>query len=85
MDILLDGNRIVEMVPHKTHTSANVIDASDKTMMPGLFEMHTHQNGSGGEMLGRNWLAYGITSVRETGGDPYDARERKESWSSGAR
>ena len=85
MDILLDGNRIIEIVPHKSHTSANVIDASDKTVIPGLFEMHTHQNGSGGEMLGRNWLAYGITSVRETGGDPYDALERKESWSSGAR
>ncbi len=85
MDILLDGNRIVEIVPHKTHTSANVIDASDKTVMPGLFESHTHQNGSAGEMLGRNWLAYGITSIRETGGDPYDALERKESWSSGTR
>ena len=85
MDILLNGNRIVEIVPHKTHTAANVIDASDKTVMPGLFEMHTHQNGSAGEMAGRNWLAYGITSVRETGGDPYDALERKESWGSGAR
>ncbi len=85
MDVIVEGNRIKEIVPHRTHTIANVIDATGKTLMPGLIEMHTHQNGGGGEMLGRNWLAYGITSVRETGGDPYDALERKESWGSGVR
>ncbi len=85
MDIIVEGNRIKEIVPHVSGRSIKVIDASDKTVMPGLFEMHTHQNGSGGEKLGRTWLAYGITSVRETGGDPYDALERKESWGSGAR
>ena len=85
VDIILEANRIKEIVPHQTNRKGNVIDASDKTVMPGLIEMHTHQNGSGGELLGRNWLAYGITSVRETGGDPYDALERKESWSSGVR
>ncbi|CAN5596058.1 amidohydrolase family protein [soil metagenome] len=85
MDIVIEGNRIKEIVPHKAGRTGTVIDASDKTVMPGLIEMHTHQNGSAGEMVGRNWLAYGITSVRETGGDPFDALERKESWSSGAR
>ncbi len=85
VDVILEGNRIKEIAPHKTHTVANVIDATGKTLMPGLIEMHTHQNGGGGEMLGRNWLAYGITSVRETGGDPYDALERKESWGAGVR
>ncbi len=85
MDIVVDGNRIKEIVPHQSNRTGTVIDASTKTVMPGLFEMHTHQNGSAGEMTGRGWLAYGITSVRETGGDPYDARERKESWESGAR
>ena len=85
VDILIEGNRIKEITPHKPHNVSNVVDAIGKTVMPGLIEMHTHQNGSGGEMLGRNWLAYGITSVRETGGDPYDALERKESWNSGVR
>jgi Tol biopolymer transport system component/imidazolonepropionase-like amidohydrolase len=85
VDIVLVDNRIKEIVPHQANRKGNVIDASTKTIIPGLIEMHTHQNGSGGELLGRNWLAYGITSVRETGGDPYDALERKESWSSGTR
>lgn len=85
VDITLEGNRIKEIVPHKNHGSVTVIDASDKTVIPGIFEMHTHHYSSAGELAGRNWLAYGITSVRETGGDPYDALERKESWGSGAR
>jgi len=85
VDIVIEDNRIKEIVPHQPNRTGHVIDASDKTVIPGLFEMHTHQTGSGGELLGRNWLAYGITSVRETGGDPYDALERKESWSSGVR
>ncbi len=85
MDIVLVDNRIKEIVPHQSNRVGNVIDASTKTVIPGLIEMHTHQNGSGGELLGRNWLSYGITSVRETGGDPYDALERRESWSSGTR
>ncbi|MGB3589897.1 MAG: amidohydrolase family protein, partial [Tunicatimonas sp.] len=48
-------------------------------------EMHTHQHASVGERLGRIWLSYGITSVREPGADPYDALERKEAWASGVR
>lgn len=85
MDVVVENNRIKEVVAHKAKHDGNWIDASDKVVMPGLFEMHTHQNGSGGELLGRNWLSYGITSVRETGGDPYDAVERKEAWVSGVR
>ena len=47
--------------------------------------MHTHQHAMVGEKLGRLWLSFGITSVREPGADPYDALERKESWASGTR
>ncbi|MGH9801702.1 MAG: amidohydrolase family protein, partial [Blastocatellia bacterium] len=62
-----------------------VIDASGKTVIPGLFEMHGHQSLTVGEKLGRTWLAFGITSTREPGTDPYDAVERRESWASGQR
>jgi Tol biopolymer transport system component len=85
MDIVIADNRIKAIVPHQPGRKERVVDASAYTVMPGLVEMHTHQNATGGERLGRIWLSYGITSVRETGGDPYDALERKESWSSGAR
>ena len=84
VDVVINGNRIVRVEPHQANRT-NVIDASDKTIIPGLFEMHTHQYAGTGEVQGRNWLSYGITSVRETGADPYDALERKEAWASGVR
>lgn len=82
VDITIEGNRIKTITPHTTH-SGDVIDASALTVMPGLFEMHAHQSWSTGEVSGRNWLAFGITSVREPGADPYDALQRKETWGSG--
>ncbi|HWP45485.1 MAG TPA: amidohydrolase family protein, partial [Blastocatellia bacterium] len=50
-----------------------------------LFEMHAHQGISLGEKQGRVWLAFGVTSVREPGTDPYEALESRESWESGRR
>ena len=85
VDVTVEGHRIAGVAPHRDGHEAPVIDASDQTMIPGLFEMHTHQHASEGERLGRIWLAYGITSVREPGADPYDALERKEAWASGVR
>ncbi|WP_080238426.1 amidohydrolase family protein [Spirosoma rigui] len=85
VDILVDKNRIKAIEPHRTGRTGTLIDASTKTVMPGLFEMHTHQHSMVGEKIGRLWLSYGITSVREPGADPYDALERKESWASGVR
>lgn len=83
VDIIIEGNRIKEILPHKAGRVGKLVDASDKTIIPGLFEMHTHQHAMGGAKLGRLWLSYGITSLRETGADPYDALERKESWDAG--
>jgi imidazolonepropionase-like amidohydrolase len=86
VDIVIAGNRISEIRPHDASLhQGNVIDASDKTVIPGLIEMHTHQSLMLGEKQGRTWLAFGITSVREPGADPYDALERKEAWASGRR
>lgn len=85
VDILVEGNRIRAILPHQVGRPGTFIDASDKTVMPGLFEMHTHQHSMTGEKLGRLWLSYGITSIREPGADPFDALERKESWASGVR
>ena len=85
VDILVDKNRIRAIEPHRAGRTGTLIDASDKTVMPGLFEMHTHQHSMVGEKIGRLWLSYGITSVREPGADPYDALERKESWAAGIR
>jgi imidazolonepropionase-like amidohydrolase len=56
---------------------ARVIDASGKYMIPGLWDMHAHFRG-GAELIPDNeawlpvFLAYGITGVREMGGDIAD-------------
>ncbi|WP_025765148.1 amidohydrolase family protein [Dyadobacter tibetensis] len=84
-DVVVKGNRIVSIAPHQEGQSGKLIDASDLTLMPGLIEMHTHQSAYLGEKGGRLWLAYGITSIREPGTEPYDALERKEAWDSGRR
>ncbi len=86
VDVIIEGHRIKEIRAHNDslHTG-NVIDASDKTVLPGLFEMHGHQSLTLGEKLGRTWLAFGITSVREPGTDPYDGAERREAWAAGQR
>lgn len=87
IDLVIEGNRIKSIQPHQTSYSADyeLIDASDLTVMPGLFDTHSHLDSQFGEKTGRIWLAYGITGVREPGSDPYDAVEQREAWHSGRR
>jgi Tol biopolymer transport system component/imidazolonepropionase-like amidohydrolase len=87
MDLIVEDSRIKSILPHQANYPASYqkIDASNLTIMPGLFETHAHLDAQFGEKTGRIWLAYGITSVREPGSDPYDAVEQRESWHSGKR
>ena len=86
MDIIIEGNRILSVERHRAdlHTG-EVIDATALTVMPGLIEMHSHQRKDYGERLGRIWLAYGITTVRNPAGSPYGSTEDREAYESGAR
>ncbi|MCI0435213.1 MAG: amidohydrolase, partial [Gemmatimonadetes bacterium] len=86
VDIVIEGERIRAVQPHSaaTHTG-NVIDASGRTVMPGLIETHTHLSDDYGESLGRIWLSYGVLTVREPAGNPYRGVERREAIESGRR
>jgi cytosine/adenosine deaminase-related metal-dependent hydrolase/ribose/xylose/arabinose/galactoside ABC-type transport system permease subunit len=41
-DVLIEGDRIVEVRPHLDVTEADVIDASDMIVMPGFVDTHRH-------------------------------------------
>jgi Tol biopolymer transport system component len=84
VDIFLAENIITKIVPHGQDAVIGTFhDYSDKTIIPGIMAAHTHQSELLGERLGRNWLAYGITSVRDPGTNPYKSLMRKETWESG--
>jgi Tol biopolymer transport system component len=82
--ITIENHRIQSIEPYTTYPEGFVpdLDASDKAAFPGLFEMHGHM-GEISESQGRAWLAFGVTSVRDPGSDPYVAKERQEMWDSG--
>lgn len=82
VDVLLSGNRIVKIQPHggPVPAGSTFIDASTQTLMPGLFERHGHFWYQAGEKLGRLWLGYGITAVREPTTDPWSAWDNTESF-----
>jgi len=86
VDIVIEGGVITSVKPAGTQAPlGRFIDASAQVVIPGLIEGHTHQSTSQGVALGELYLSYGITSVRETGGDPYYAVERREAEASGRR
>jgi imidazolonepropionase-like amidohydrolase len=72
--VLIRGNRIEAVGdPIPTPAGARVIDATGQTLIPGLFDLHTHLRASGalsplvadwGKNL-KTYLASGVTSVNE--------------------
>ncbi len=70
-----DVIRMVEKMKNlKKYNSSNKFDAENKFVMPGLWDMHVHFRG-GDSLINENknllplFLSYGITSVRDAGGD----------------
>lgn len=84
IDIVIEGHRIVAIAPHdESRTADRKVDASDAYVMPGLIDLHVHEGSENGEKLGRTWLSWGVTTVRNPAGDPYDALNRREAFQSG--
>jgi imidazolonepropionase-like amidohydrolase len=66
--VLVVGNRIVSVGPSDqvtTPAGAEVINASGKTLLPGLWDMHAHVGDNNGLLN----LAAGVTTVRDLGND----------------
>ncbi len=86
VDIVIDGNRITAVEAHRDdlHRGA-VVDASSGTVVPGLIESHAHLTKAYGEALGRIWLSFGITSVRNPATSGFEGQEDREAIDSGVR
>ncbi len=86
VDVVVRGHRITRVVPHATALHRDsVVDASAYTVMPGLADAHAHEGFGVGEGLGRTWLSYGITTVRDPASEPFQMRERREAVEAGVR
>jgi hypothetical protein len=87
VDIVIEGNRIRSVEPHRAdrHAGLRVVDASNLTVMPGLIEFHSHLQPDLGASAFRAWLAFGITTVRSPGGTPYEATADRETSDAGVR
>ena len=70
--VVIRDNRIVAVSDRaEIPAGARIIDATGQTLMPGLFDLHTHLNASGTDAVddfGKNLKAYlicGVTSVND--------------------
>ncbi len=88
MDVHVDGERITAIVARGLLPSPDrVIDARDRTLIPGLIDLHAHPAELPNDRLGRIWLAYGVTTVREIGNDGsrwQESLDRRMAWSADA-
>jgi Tol biopolymer transport system component/imidazolonepropionase-like amidohydrolase len=86
IDIVIDGHRITAVEPHRDDLHrGTVVDAAGATVIPGLIESHTHLSKGFGEALGRIWLAFGVTTVRNPAADAFEGQEDREAIAAGVR
>ncbi|MBM7168666.1 PD40 domain-containing protein [Streptomyces sp. G44] len=85
VDILVHGNRITAVEPHRPRRAGHrTIDASAQTVIPGLFDSHTHPyTATYGARLNLTALAYGVTTTACLGAPLYEAVRLRESGASG--
>jgi hypothetical protein len=72
MSVVVRGERIVEVGPANrvaVPAGATVIDATGKTVLPGMWEMHGHVLHTGQIVAAASQLAAGITTVRDLAAD----------------
>jgi imidazolonepropionase-like amidohydrolase len=78
-DVLVTGNKISSVSSSTKHNAADlrqfeVIDASGKTLIPGLWDMHAHVSGNDGLLN----LAAGVTTVRDLANDTDELLARRK-------
>ncbi|RPF34248.1 amidohydrolase family protein [Streptomyces sp. TLI_185] len=85
-DIVVKGGRITAVEPHRSGQRAaqRRVDASARTVIPGLWDTHTHpwQTTYGGRQTAGQ-LSYGITTAVSLGGFAYEQARIREAVATG--
>ncbi len=70
--VVIRGSRIESVGPDATPAGARIVEAAGRTLVPGLFDLHTHLSASAVAGAGADWgknlkayLACGITTVND--------------------
>ncbi len=80
--VVIKGDKIVAVGPSKRTPApkgAELVDAQGKSLIPGMWDMHSHLGPSDGVLD----LAAGVTTARDVGNDPDRLDAYKEAWDSG--
>ncbi|MDZ7627020.1 MAG: amidohydrolase family protein [Parvularculaceae bacterium] len=78
MSVLVEGDRITAVGKGKkvkAPAGASVIDGAEKTLVPGLWDMHYHSGGDGSGVLA---LSQGVVNVRDIGNEKATLLARKK-------
>jgi hypothetical protein len=84
--VVIEGDRITRVAPAKevaVPSDARVVDARGRWIVPGLIEMHVHRGGQPDLVPFALYVANGVTSIRDMGGNLTLlrlARKEVESW-----
>ncbi|MFE7115450.1 amidohydrolase family protein [Streptomyces sp. NPDC057654] len=85
VDVVVRDGRIAAVEPHRAgRRGKHTVDASERTVIPGLWDSHTHpwQSTYGGRQTALQ-LAYGITTAVALGGFAYEEARVREAVSAG--
>lgn len=72
MTVMITGDRIIELGKTgeiRIPKDAQVVDATGKFLIPGLWDMHGHLTGMERDVVLPLCIANGVTGVRDMGGD----------------
>ncbi len=87
MTVLIRGDRIAAVGPANAvaiPAEARVVDGAGKFLLPGFIDMHVHLSKTRGSALGL-FVANGVTTVRDMGGDYEELRQWRREMAEGRR